>query len=222
MGLRLDVLNISKNYTGKPVLKDCSFSFDKAGVYVLMGQNGTGKSSFLRICSLLEQPDSGDVHYLSGDNVAIKDIELRRRITLVLPKLGLFNATVFNNAAYGLKIRGIKGREPDEQVERMLDFVGLSHKRKQNALTLSSGEAQRLGIARALVIEPEILFMDEPTASVDEENTRIIEGIISNMKKDGRSIIIITTHDGAQAERLGDKILLMKDGKINKLDGMPY
>lgn len=214
MGLRLDVLNISKSYTGKPVLKDCSFSFDKAGVYVLMGQNGTGKSTFLRICSLLEQPDSGAVHYLSGDNIAIKDVELRRKITLVLPKVWLFNTTVFKNTAYGLKLRGVKGRKLDDRVERTLDFVGLSHKRSQNALTLSSGEAQRLGIARALVVEPEILFMDEPTASMDEENTRIIEDMISNMKKEGRSIVIITTHDGAQAERLTGRILLMQEGKI--------
>ncbi|MDI6801352.1 MAG: ATP-binding cassette domain-containing protein [Thermodesulfovibrionales bacterium] len=214
MGLRLDVLSISKSYSGKAVLKDCSLSFDKAGVYVLMGQNGTGKSTFLRICSLLENPDSGEVNYLSGDNILIKDIGLRRRITLVLPKVGLFNTTVFNNAAYGMKIRGIKGRELKERIDSALNFVGLLHKKSQNALTLSSGEAQRLGIARALAIEPEILFLDEPTASVDEENTRIIEDIILNMKKERRSIIIITTHDGVQAGRLSDRLLLLDKGWI--------
>jgi tungstate transport system ATP-binding protein len=95
-----------------------------------------------------------------------------------------------------------------------LDFVGLKHKANQKALTLSSGETQRLGIARATVIEPEILFLDEPTASVDQENTEIIEDIILRMKKIGKSIVVITTHDMAQAERLADWLLLMKDGKI--------
>ncbi|MCL4457851.1 MAG: ATP-binding cassette domain-containing protein [Nitrospirae bacterium] len=214
MGLRLDVLNISKSYDGKPVLRDCSLSFDKADVYALMGQNGTGKSTFLRICALLENPDNGEVNYFSGSGIISKDIELRRRITLVLPKIGIFNTTVFQNAAYGLKIRGIKGNEMENRVEKALDFVGLIHKKDQNALTLSSGEAQRLGIARAIVIEPEILFLDEPTASVDEENTRIIENIILSMKEEGGSIIIITTHDRSQAERLADTLLIMRGGTI--------
>ncbi|MGE5808475.1 MAG: ATP-binding cassette domain-containing protein, partial [Nitrospirota bacterium] len=81
-------------------------------------------------------------------------------------------------------------------------------------VTLSSGETQRLGLARALVTEPDILFLDEPTASVDEENTGIIESIIRTMKEGGRTTVIMTTHDRDQAERLADVLLLMKDGMI--------
>lgn len=222
MGLRLDLSNVSKSYARKPVLMDCSVSFDKAGVYIIMGQNGAGKSTFLRICGLLESPDKGEISFYSENGVLNKDIALRRRITLLLPKIGIFNSTVFNNIAYGLKVRGVKSRGMKERVENALDFAGLIHKKNQNALTLSSGEAQRLGIARSLVIEPEILFMDEPTASVDEENRGIIEYMILNMRREAKTIVIITTHDRAQAERLGDKILLMKDGKIIKMDSMPY
>jgi tungstate transport system ATP-binding protein len=206
--------NIYKSYNGKAVLKGCSFSFDRDGIYVLTGHNGSGKSTLLRILALLEPPDRGEINYLSGSDTVKKDTELKRRITLVLPKVGVFNATVFKNAAYGLKIRGIKGKEMEERVNKALDFVGLSHKKTQNALTLSSGETQRLGIARAMVIEPEIFFLDEPTASVDKENTEIIEDIILNIKKNAKSTIIITTHDMAQAERLADSILIMNDGKI--------
>lgn len=234
MSLRLNISNVWKSYNGKPVLNACSFSFDRNGVYVLTGSNGSGKSTLLRICALIESPDKGEVNYFSGDapplprgelrggvssegNVFNKDIELRRRITLVLPGIGVFNTTVFNNAAYGLKIRGDKSKEIERKVNDILKFVGLIHKKNHNALTLSSGETQRLGIARAMVIEPEMIFLDEPTASIDNENTEIVEDIILNMKKEGKSKIIITTHDMLQAKRLADCMLLMDEGKIIKV-----
>lgn len=217
MSLRLNISNIWKSYNGKPVLNACSFSFDRNGVYVLTGSNGSGKSTLLRICALIESPDKGEVNYFSGDNIVSKDIGLRRRITLVLPGIGVFNTTVFNNAAYGLKIRGDKSKEVERKVNDALKFVGLIHKKDHNALTLSSGETQRLGIARAMVIEPEMLFLDEPTASIDNENTEIVEDIILNMKKEGRSKIIIAAHDMLQAERLADCMLLMDEGKIIKV-----
>ena len=214
MSLHLTASNIFKSYNGDAVLKDCSFSFDQAGVYVLTGPNGSGKSTFLRICALIESQDSGEINYVSGGQVLDNDLALKRRITLVLPKVGLFNTSVFRNAAYGLTIRGIKGPEANRRVDKVLDFVGLSHKKGQNARTVSSGEAQRLGIARALVIEPEILFLDEPTASVDQKNTGIIEAIIQTMKQDGQVTVIMTTHDRDQAARLADRLLVMKDGEI--------
>ena len=171
----------------------------------------------MRICSLVELPDSGEVDFISDGGAAAKDLTLKRRITLILPKVGIFNTTVFKNAAYGLAIRGIKGQDAKERVDKALDFVGLGHKKDQNALTVSSGEAQRLGIARALVIEPEILFLDEPTASVDQKNTNIIEGIIRKMQQDRKVTIIMTTHDREQAGRLADHLLMMKDGAISSI-----
>jgi tungstate transport system ATP-binding protein len=212
--MKLTVSHIMKAYQGKTILRDCSFSFDRDVTYVLMGTNGSGKSTFLRICALLERQDSGEIAYTVGDTLLQQDMGLRRRITLVLPRIGVFNTTVFKNVAYGLNIRAVERKEMDERVRRTLAFVGLEKKRDQNARTLSSGETQRLGIARALIIEPEILFLDEPTASIDEENTEIIESIIGNMKKDGRSTVIMTTHDRAQAERLADRLLVMKHGSI--------
>ncbi len=214
MSLRLALSNINKNYNGKSVLQDCSFSFDKNEIYILMGPNGSGKSTFLRICALLEEPDRGEVNFFSGNDIVKKDIELKRKITLVLPKIGVFNATVFKNAAYGLKIRGLKKKEIEEKANMALEFVGLTHKKNQNALTLSSGETQRLGIARALVIEPEVLFLDEPTASLDPCSTTIIEETILNIKKDNRLTIIMVTHNIFQAKRLADEVLFMYEGGI--------
>jgi tungstate transport system ATP-binding protein len=214
MNVQLTVSHIYKSYNGNQVLEDCSFSFDKSGIYILMGPNGSGKSTLLRICALLEDPDKGEINYLSGGSVLKKDIELRRKITLVLPRIGVFNTTVFKNIAYGLKIRGITGNEVNDRTYKALECVGLMHKREQNALTLSSGETQRLGIARATVLEPEILFLDEPTAFVDVKSKKIIEDNILQMRNNGHSMVIITTHDRVQAERLGDRLLLIGDGKI--------
>lgn len=214
MSLKLMLLNITKHYDGKTVLSDCSYSFDGSGVYALMGPNGSGKSTLLRVCALLEQPDEGAVSYVSGRDVVQKDVDLKRRIVLVLPRIGVFNTTVFKNAAYGLKIRDVESREIQRRVDRVLEVVGLIHKKQQNALTLSSGETQRLGIARAMAIDPEVLFLDEPTASIDEANTEIVEGIILNMKKEAGTTIIITTHDRDQAVRLADRVVMMHDGRI--------
>jgi tungstate transport system ATP-binding protein len=210
--MKVSVTHIAKAYGGRTILADCSYVFEKTGTYVLMGPNGSGKSTFLRICALLEQQDSGEIAYLDNDTPLTQDISLKRRITLVLPRTGVFNTTVFKNVAYGLRVRGVHRSAVAQKVDEALSFVGLDQKKDQHARTLSSGETQRLGIARALVLEPEVLFLDEPTASIDQENTEIIESIIRKMKKDDRSVVIMTTHDPDQARRLADRLLVIRDG----------
>jgi len=214
MSLRLIVSNIARIHSGKPILHDCSFSFDGNGTYILMGPNGSGKSTFFRICALIEEPDSGEIKFFSDGDALKNDIYLRRRITLVLPKIGIFNTTVFQNVAYGLKVRGTKNSETEEKVHDALEFVGLNDKKNSHALSLSSGETQRLGIARAIVIDPEILFLDEPTASLDPYNTTIIEELITKIKGRNKITIIMVTHNLYQARRLADYVLFMHDGRI--------
>jgi len=211
--LRLAVRGITKSYEGKEVLKDCTFEFER-GVYALMGPNGSGKSTLLRVCALLETPDSGEVAYRDGDVPLAEDIALRRRLTLVLPRAGIFNASVFDNAAYGLKVRGVPKSEINERVHEALRTVGLLGKARQNSLTASSGESQRLAIARAMVLRPDVLFLDEPTASVDEENTEIIEKLVLDMKTRGAPMVIMATHDKEQALELADEIITMKKGRL--------
>ncbi|TAN45230.1 MAG: ATP-binding cassette domain-containing protein [Nitrospirae bacterium] len=216
MSLRLSIDRISKSYDGNAVLDGCRFEFEAGKTYALIGSNGSGKSTFLRICALLEQPDKGAVRFFCGDAEQPHEIPLKRKITLVLPKTGVFNSSVFNNAAYGLKIRGIAGNEIKEKAARILKLVKLAGKSAQNAQTLSSGETQRLGIARAMVFEPEIIFLDEPTAFVDAESKGIIEELISKFK-DRQRTVIIATHDLHQAERLDSQILSMTEGRLKLL-----
>jgi len=210
--VNLTIEHIRKVYAERAVLNDCTYAFTGSTINVIMGPNGCGKSTLLRICSFLEPPDSGNLLFSDGKKTLCHDSSLQRRMTLVLPRTGVFNTTVFNNVAYGLKIRNTEKRMIAHKAQEALAFVGLEHKTRQRALTLSSGETQRLGIARALAVQPEILFLDEPTASVDEENTAIIESIITGLRRNGRTMIIMTTHDRDQADRLADQLIFIEHG----------
>ena len=212
MGLILRAEDISKSFNGKPVLNSISYEFSPERIYALMGPNGSGKSTLLKVLSFLEIPDKGSVIYSNNKGIVSEGISLKRRLTLILADLGLFNKSVLANAEYGLKIRGMGKIERREKAMDALSRMGLVEKARQNALTLSSGEAQRLALARAIAIEPEVLFLDEPTASVDRENTEIIERAILDMK--GSRGIILCTHDEAQAQRVADVVLRIEKGKL--------
>jgi tungstate transport system ATP-binding protein len=153
MSIRLSISDVKKIYGGRVVLGGCSATFE-GGVTALMGPNGSGKSTLLRICALLEMPTSGLIRYFDNDGDLEHDISLKRKISMVLPGGGIFNTSVFKNAAYGLKVRGVDKAIIDEKVREVLDMVGLSSISKQNAHAISSGEVQRLALARAMAGGP--------------------------------------------------------------------
>jgi len=194
----------------------------KGLLYTIVGPNGSGKSTLLRILSLNELPDSGNIFYHNKNGAVadpFDDIEFRRNVVLVPTRSGIFNGTVYDNAAYGLRVRKIERTVIRERVLNVLRDVGLAGKEYVRANTLSSGESQRLAIARALVIDPDILMIDEPTASLDQESTMQIEGIIHNIKRKAQKITVIVTHNVQQARALSDIVVVMNKGKVIEVSG---
>lgn len=215
MGLDFTIEGIKKNYQRRSILDGCTWTFNENAIYIITGSNGEGKSTLLRICALLESPDSGLVTYKDKGKALNHDVKLMRRITLVLPSVGIFNTSVRDNAAYGLKVRGFGKKAAYLKADEALEYVGLDALKKQMATSLSSGEKQRLGIARAMAIDPDVLFLDEPTASVDKTNVEIIERLVSDLAKTLGSKIIMTTHDRNQAERLGNFLLTLENKTLS-------
>ncbi|QWR78971.1 energy-coupling factor ABC transporter ATP-binding protein [Candidatus Magnetomonas plexicatena] len=212
--LSLSVTDIHKSYGGTEVLRGISYRFEPSRCYALCGANGAGKSTLLRICALIEKPDAGVVTYSAEEKTLPHDINLKRCMTLLLPSVGVFNTTVFKNAAYGLKVRGKSRAEIDSKTYETLDMVGLKDKACQNALTLSTGETARMGIARALAITPGFLFLDEPTNGIDAKNYEIIKDILLKIKRNLKTTILIATHDTKIKEQICDRVLVLSEGRI--------
>ncbi|MDP2945239.1 MAG: ATP-binding cassette domain-containing protein [Atribacterota bacterium] len=217
--LILKVRNLKKVYNGKIVLDVDNLNFQEGKIYAIVGPNGSGKTTLLNILNLLEKPDEGQIFFYDQaiTNKSNSDtLEIRRRMTLVNQDPFLFRSTVYDNIAYGLKIRSISSKVQKSRIRSALNIVGLSAFKDRKANQLSGGEAQRVVIARALVIEPEVLFLDEPTANIDQKHIDVVERIIKKIKKEIKTTVIFTTHDLSQAYRLADEVISLLDGKIIK------
>jgi molybdopterin-binding protein len=173
----------------------------------------------LNILNLLEKPDEGQIFFYDQEITNKSNsntLEIRRRMTLVNQDPFLFHSTVYDNIAYGLKIRSIPPKVQKIRIKSALNIVGLSGFKDRRANQLSGGEAQRVVIARALVIEPEVLFLDEPTANIDQKHVDVVERIIKKIREEIKTAVIFTTHDLSQAYRLADEVISLLDGKIIK------
>ena len=194
---------------------ECSLSLEAGCVHVLIGPNGSGKSTLMRILSLIERPDSGTLIYRGKRQYVdpFSEIELRRRVVLVNTRPVVFRESVLENVLYGLKIRKVSRREALRRAEHALKRVGLYEMRNESATGLSSGEKQRLSLARAIAVEPDVLMLDEPTVNLDPENIGVIEQVILSLKKPER-IILFVTHNLFQARKLADQVIFISNGTI--------
>jgi tungstate transport system ATP-binding protein len=213
-GIRGD--RLEKRY-GRAFKLQSSLAIKKGRRYAIIGPNGSGKSTLLRIMSLLELPDSGTVIYHnSGDELKnpFRDLSMRRKVVLLPTRASLFNDTLFNNVSYGLRVRGMGKKMMRERIVEALEDVGLRGKMEDHAHTLSSGEAQRLALARALILNPQVLFLDEPTASLDPASTKIVEERILTWTDKSAGICVIVTHNLFQARRLSDEVIFLYGGNV--------
>jgi tungstate transport system ATP-binding protein len=173
---------------------------------VILGPNGAGKSVLMRLCHGLLDPTSGRIVW-RGENAG------RQRQAMVFQRPIMLRRSALDNVVYGMKLAGIARRERELRAQDVLEAVGLSHLAERPARMLSGGEQQRVALARAWALNPEVLFLDEPTANLDPGAVRDIERIIAQVHASGTKIIM-STHNLGQARRLGDEILFLYQGRL--------
>ncbi len=212
-----ELKNITKAYGTKIVLDAINLQIYEGEILALLGPNGSGKTTVLKILAFIENPTSGEAQFL-GEKVIFKKTEkVRLQSTLVFQKTTLFSTSVYNNVAYGLKIRKMPKAERDLEVKKALKLVKLEGFEKRNARKLSGGEQQRVAIARALVLKTKLLLLDEPTANLDPKNAGILEEVIEAVNRENKVTIVMATHNMFQAETLPHRIALMNEGKITEI-----
>jgi tungstate transport system ATP-binding protein len=215
----LEVRDIRVVRGGTLLLDISSLLIREGEVLSLIGPNGAGKTTLLQTLSYLQKPFQGEIRYRGQtvhSNYSV--IGYRRRLAMVFQEPLLFDTTVFENVASGLRIRRMKGPEIRNIVEEQLARFGIAHLGYRSARTLSGGEAQRTSLARAFAIQPEILFLDEPFASLDPPSQEsLIEDLELILKQTGTTAVL-ATHDRLEALRLSDRIAVMKDGKMVQMD----
>jgi cell division transport system ATP-binding protein len=210
--------NVSKRYeSGLDALKRVNFELEAGEMAFLTGPSGAGKSTLLKLLMLMERPSSGTL-LINGKNLnrlSRSSIpSYRRQIGVVFQNHQLLSdRTVFDNVALPLQILGYPSSETGRRVRAALDGVGLLDKEAKSPLTLSGGEQQRVGIARAVVHKPKILLADEPTGNLDEETGKSIEALLFEINKEKGTTLIIVTHDLELAQKT-HQIIKIKGGTI--------
>ncbi|MDB9822991.1 ATP-binding cassette domain-containing protein [Deltaproteobacteria bacterium] len=210
-----EIKRLIKSYGGRAVLDLRDLLMEKGKVIGLLGPNGAGKTTLLEILAFILNPTSGEIFYKNKkvDFNSSMLINLRQKVVLVQQQPILFTTTVFSNVELPLKIRKMEKRKRARIVEELLCIVGMESFRNINAHRLSGGETQRIAIAQAIACSPEVILLDEPTASVDVENRITIERIMREINREKDISVIFTTHDMIQASRLADEIVFLFDGK---------
>ena len=216
----IKVSNLKKQFNGTDVLKDISVDVNPGEVVVILGPSGSGKSTFLRCLNYLEKPDGGTIEIgdakIVAPKVSKKDIHnLRKQSAMVFQHYNLFNnKTVLQNVTEALIV--VKKLNKDEANKIALDAlkkVGMLDKKDAYPRTLSGGQMQRVSIARAMAINPNVILFDEPTSALDPELVSEVLSVIKDLAKENRTMIIVT-HEMSFAKDVGDRIIFMADGLV--------
>ncbi|MCO7121381.1 ABC transporter ATP-binding protein [Ihubacter massiliensis] len=213
--------HLSKSFGGRKILDDFSLAVKEGEFLTVIGRSGCGKTTMLKMINGLHQPDSGKI-FVQGQDIGETDIiELRRSIGYVIQNKGLFpHMTVEKNITYVPVISGRKNKAENLQLaRRLIETVGLEEDMLERYPSeLSGGQQQRVGIARALASDARILLMDEPFGALDEITKRAMQDEILSLHRSLGITIVFITHDIREAMKLGDRVLVMEQGKIVQLD----
>lgn len=193
------------------ILDGVDLDVTAGGCSVIMGHNGAGKSVLLRLLHGMLKPTAGTIRWAAD----LRDAELRKRQAMVFQHPVLLRRSVAANIRYALKVAGFDRSEQQKRLERVIEENGLVELVHRPARVLSGGERQRVALARALSIEPEILFLDEPTASLDPVSTQAIEDLIRRARDSGTKVVLVTQNIG-QARRLGQDVVFLHKGRITE------
>jgi tungstate transport system ATP-binding protein len=191
-----------------PILKDVSLTLEAGSFTAILGPNGAGKSVMMRLLHGLLKPTGGTLQWGALENRPQQQAMLFQRPVML-------RRSVLGNVVYGLHVQGVPPVEASRRAQDALAMVGLSHLADRPARVLSGGEQQRVALARAAALEPSILFLDEPTASLDPTATRAIEASLTALHQQGTTIVMITHHLG-QARRLARDIVFVQQGRITE------
>jgi spermidine/putrescine ABC transporter ATP-binding subunit len=214
--LGLEVKDIHAQYGTNKVLNGVSLGVEDGKFVTLLGPSGCGKTTLLRVVAGFNQPTKGEV-YIKGERVD-RDPPYKRDVGLVFQNYALFpHMTIFNNVAYGLKLRKLSRSEISDRVKEALDLVRLSGYEDRLPKQLSGGEQQRIAMARALVIRPRILLLDEPLSNLDLKLRQHLRLEIKSIQSKTRLTTLYVTHDQTEALVMSDQVAVLKNGIIQQL-----
>jgi len=209
---------IEKAYPGITVLKGINIEIPNGSIFGIIGRSGAGKSTLLRIASLLEKPDSGEVHYDSERVDTLTGLALlqkRRRMGMIFQNFNLLGSrNAAANIAYPLEIAGMTGKQIEKRVDELLDMVDIKDKRKARMSELSGGQKQRVAIARALAANPQVLFCDEATSSLDPQTTRSILSLIKDLHSRLNITVFLITHQMEVIHEICQEVAVLEEGLV--------
>jgi len=216
MTMSLAAAGLVKSFGSREVLGGIDLRVAPGEIFAIVGPSGAGKTTLLRCVDFLVRPEAGTILY---DGAGAPDdpearIALRRRIGMVAQNPFLFRGTAAYNVSFGLCIRDVEGEELARRTKEALEGVGMWGLAEARASVLSAGEAQRVAFARAVVVRPDLLLLDEFTANLDPANVNILEGAVRETNRATGATVVLVTHNMFQAKRLAGRVALLLDGRI--------
>lgn len=212
----LEIRDLRVQRGGKPVLHIPALEIPRGMVTAILGPNGSGKSTLLLSVARLLKPSGGEILFNGSPAHREPETSFRRRLALVMQSPLLLDETALENVITGLRFRGLPHTEMTRRAEAWLEKLGIAHLRNRRAVSLSGGEAQRVSLARAFVLEPELLLLDEPFSALDSPTRASLLGDLHSLLAETQTTTLFVTHDMAEARRLAGRVAILLEGHLQQ------